>query len=154
MKKHILTLTFFFYTVSFLISCGGSDNNTFLDENYMGGTWTGSVQLLSDGCALNLVPELSFRHFVSQTSDSIDLYDDNDTRFVGGIVAQDGFSVDAPGPLSYPVSGNSCDLIYRYRYDSINSDSDKTAQVRYLIRGDCNNNVTCESEYAGSAARD
>lgn len=137
-----------------LVSCGGGDDNNFLSETYMGGTWTGTLTLKSNACTLNLVEKFSFRHFVSQSSNSIDLFDDSDVSYVGGIVAQDGFSVDAPGPLQDDSSGKSCDYIYRIRYDSINSDSDRTAQVRYLIRGSCGDGSQCESEYTADALRD
>jgi hypothetical protein len=141
-----------------LISCGGGEH---YDDHgdyfvpYMGGLWRGHVSLQQNECGLSLVRNYNIAHSVWQSEDSIELEDEEHRRFSGRTVGEDGFSVDAFGPSNIRLTdGRICNFTYRYRYESIHDNDDPTADVRFFILGECSNNTSCESEYAGDASRD
>ena len=136
------------------IGCGGGSSDSSDSITYMGGVWRGAFRLTRNECGLDLIQTYNFTHSVYQTDKSIELIDEENVRFTGSVVGDDGFSVDHPGPSSYQTpDGRTCDFTYRYRYDSVNDDGDRTAQARFIYSGVCTNGTTCETEYAGDAMR-
>jgi len=140
---------------SLLTACSGADDDNgpfnFLE---VGGLWRGSLAARENNCQLELTPTVEFAHSVSQSLDSIELRERDGRLFVGDLVGDDGFSVDAPGPSNERTGdGRTCSFTYRLRYDSINDDGDRTAQVRYIFLGQCSDGSECQSEYAGDGIR-
>jgi acyl-CoA thioester hydrolase len=139
---------------SLLTACGGGGDSDSVGYLYVGGLWRGGLVLTENTCQLDLAPSYTFANSVSQSFNSIELRDGENRLFVGDLVGDDGFSVDALGPSSQRLrDGRLCSLTYRYRYDSINDDGDRTAQVRYLVVGECSDGSECQSEYAGDGLR-
>lgn len=153
---------FIIFSLIALISCGGDNSSSSDDYSYsdpdeilMTGVWTGNFVLQRNECNLNLVHNYNFINSVWQYEESIDLEDEEGMRFTGSIVGDTGFSVDRDGPENYQVGdGRFCDFTFRYRYESINSDYDRTAKARFLYIGSCSDGTECTSEYSGDAMRD
>lgn len=155
MKKkysHLLLLLCLLVAIS---GCGGGgddyDDDYYDDEDYVDvtGVWRGSVTLASDGCALNPSPvSFEFMHGVFQDLSSVYFTDEEGVHYDGEFVGDNGFSVDSGGWID-----GSCSYFQRYRYESINHDDDRTADVRFMIIGECAGGYTCETSYSGSAMR-
>jgi len=153
-KLSALSALVFTVVASLLTACGsGADSNS-VGYLYVGGLWRGELVLTENTCQLDLASSYTSADAVSQSFNSIELRDRENRLFVGALVGDDGFSVDALGPSNQRLAdGRTCSLTYRYRYDSINDDGDRTAQVRYLVVGDCTAGSECQSSYAGDALR-
>lgn len=155
MQKACLSLAIATFVPVLLTGCGDGDNADPLNNVYVGGLWRGRLALTSNTCQLTLSSDFNVAHSVSQSLNSIELRDDQDRLFVGNIIGEDGFSVDSFGPSGERTAdGRTCSLTYRFRYDSINSNDDRTAQIRYIILGQCSDGSECQSEYAGDGIRD
>jgi len=142
------------FVAVFFAACGNDSDGDSVGYLYVGGLWRGSLILTENTCQLDLAPSYTLANSVSQSFNSIELRDNENRLFVGDLVGGDGFSVDTLGPSNERIGdGRTCSLTYRYRYDSINDDGDRTAQVRYLIVGECSDGSECQSEYAGDGLR-
>ena len=159
-RRHLVQKAFLLSVISILLAspltgCGDSNNTDPLNSVYVGGLWRGRLALTSNACRLALSSNFQVAHSVSQALNSIELRDDQNRLFVGNIIGDDGFSVDSFGPSDEGTSdGRTCSLTHRFRYDSINDDDDRTAQIRYIILGQCSDESECQSEYAGDGIRD
>lgn len=142
------------FIAAILTACGSGGDSDSVGYLYVGGLWRGGLVLTENSCQLNLTSSYTSANSVSQSFNSIELRDSENRLFVGDLVGDDGFSVDALGPSNQQLrDGRTCSLTYRYRYDSINDDGDRTAQVRYLVVGQCSDGSECQSAYAGDALR-
>lgn len=138
-----------------LCSCAGegSDGND-ASVTYMGGAWRGKMVLSKNECGLDLVDSYDFSHLVAQDDSFVDLEDERGKHFVGQLVSPDAFSVDSQSIQNYEVpDGRICDISFRWRYESINNDNDRLAHVRLFYIGNCTDDTTCESEFAGEGER-
>ena len=125
-----------------LSACGGGDSSgPLLDETDVTGLWRGTVTISTAPCPNNPYGlGFSFVHSVSQDDSNVTADDQDGIHYVGHIVGDHGFSVDAAGPQAGIVG---CDLFYRLRYDSINDSDDRTADVSITVTEECAGGNTC-----------
>ncbi len=140
-------------------ACGGGGDSE--DARNVRSVWRGSLTQQSDSCGTRsaVVPRIvatsgSFTHTVNQNEDAVDLNDGNGTSFLGNIVGDDGFSVDAVTKQDNTVSSNvTCDESQQIAYVHIDGDSDTTANVTLTISKDCSDGTRCQVVSIGTASR-
>ncbi len=131
------------------IACGGGGGDGD-DATNISGVWSGALTKISDGCVANSPQTITVRHTVSQNEDAVILGAESGFQFVGNTVGENGFSVDATHDT---VGTTSCADTSRIAYDSINDDTDPTADVDLSINRSCEGNATCQINYTGTVSR-
>jgi len=134
-----------------IAGCGGnsSDGNNTINVS---GQWKGALTKVSDNCAGSTAPQtLGFTHAVNQNEEAVTLTDGNGITFLGNVVSDDGFSVDATGAGA--VGGMTCSVpqANQLRYKDIANNSDQTAAVEITVT--CSGGVGCGIDYTGTASR-
>ncbi len=138
-------------------ACGGDGD----DARNVSDRWSGSLIQQSNTCGARSVdsPKIvaasgNFTHNVNQNEDAVDLNDGNGTSFLGNVVSDDGFSVDAVTRQDNSFDINvTCDESQRISYDDINEDSDTTANVTVTTSKECSDGVRCQVVSIGVATR-
>ncbi len=151
-----ITIIFALVLLAISSGCGGSDSYNDDSDADVGGLWKGWVSFSEDECRTNPFGQgFEFVHSVMQFYDDVEMQDSEGRLYVGDVLSGDGFSVDAPGPQNVAVSDRlSCDVTYRFRYDSINGSDDRTAEVKFMVIEECSDGSSCESVYNGKAKRE
>ena len=115
--------------ISLSAACGGGGGDGDTATN-VSGTWTGALTKVSDACSPRSPQTITVRHRVAQNEDAVTLAAESGVQFVGNTVGQNGFSVDATHGT---IGDTSCRDTSRIAYDSINNDSDSTADIDLTI---------------------
>lgn len=148
-----------------LAACGDDDG----DDAFVSGTWRGTATLVQNTCE-NVTPDpsLTFAHVVNQNEESV-IMQEGSVQYVGNVVGDNGFSVDAAGIQTVGSGGEGCGFSQRVEYDGIDDDADSiddvgedsdeddnpnTADVRITAMGTCPGASSCEVVYEGRATRD
>ncbi len=138
----------------FITGCGGDSDVGIGGDTpvSVGGQWSGALTRIQDNCVgSNSVQTLNFNHTVNQNEEAVTLLDGNGINFLGNIVGDDGFSVDATGAGIIPALPCSGTKENRVSYNDINTDSDDTATVEVTVT--CPSGASCLVQYSGTASR-
>ncbi len=153
MRKAIIFPLLVFAISAPFIGCGGGSNNGLgQDDRNVSGSWTGALTRVSDTCTGSTAAQtLNFSDTVNQNGEAVTLTDENGMSYLGNLVGNDGFSVDAVGFGA--IEGFQCSVspANRLRYSDINEDSDLTAAVEMTVT--CTGGASCEINYTGTASR-
>lgn len=126
---------------------GGGDGD---DATNVSGLWSGALTKVSDGCSPASPQTINIQHNVAQNEDAVTLIAESNVQFVGNTVGDNGFSVDATHST---IGNSSCTDTTRISYDSINNDSDPTADIDVTINRTCTGAAACIIEYTGTVSR-
>lgn len=133
--------------------CGGGGNDGTTDDNdrNVSGVWSGAITKTGDSCSSGLPQVVNFRHAITQNGGAVELTDENAIQYLGNLVGEDGFSVDANQTVT--ANGRSCQDARRIEYDSVVDDDDTTADFDFTITRTCQGSAACTIAYTGTAAR-
>lgn len=132
------------------IGCGGGGGEGNNNSLNVSGLWTGAITKVSDTCTPASAQTINFSHRVAQNEDAVTLVNESSLEFIGNIVGEDGFSVDAAS--SAAVNPAICQDHIRIKYNDINDDNDTTAHINITTTRSCSS-VSCEIAYTGTASR-
>ena len=147
-------------------SGGGGDDSG--DRN-VSGVWRGAVTLTENGCNLSLPATFNITDTVNQNGRSVVLVNETQVQYLGNLVGDNGFSVDAVLANDEITGTVSCDTVSQIEYDGIDDDEDNdlgdltddsdgdgdinTANVDIRITRTCTDTTTCRSAFRGTARR-
>lgn len=134
---------------SCLAGCGGGGGDGDEATN-VSGTWRAALIKSSDTCAQKGPAAINVTHTVNQNEDAINLQAESGVTFIGNTVGENGFSVDGNHPT---IGSDECSDQTRIEYDSINDDSDPSAEIIITINRSCSGALPCTLEYTGTASR-
>jgi hypothetical protein len=154
MKKLLISACVGFSVLG-LAACGGSDGDDDDDVLFVSGVWRGAFTLTENTCNIPNQPQtFNFVHTVNQNEESVILETDAGQRFLGNVLSDQGFSVDAVGAQNQSAGTNiTCNFNDRIEYDGVFDDDDNDADAELRLNGTCSNGATCRLTYQGTATR-
>lgn len=150
MHKNFFKFNCLSVLILLVAACGGSSGGS--DDNLnVTGIWSGALTKVSDTCTPANPQTINFTHNVDQNESAVTLTSNNGQEYLGNIVGDNGFSVDANRNVT--VGGVTCTEDSRIEYDQISDDNDPTGDVQISTTINCQGNGDCVSTYEGTASR-
>lgn len=155
-NKFLFTRKTFFTPIMlfllFLSSCGGGGNDGGSDDNdrNVSGRWLGALTKIEDTCSNPSLQTINFNDNVAQNISAVRLLDINGIEYIGNLVGDNGFSVDATQQIQ--IQGRACTNARRLEYDNIDNDDDLTSSVDFTIVQNCGSGE-CRVHYTGTGSR-